>query len=239
LRGRLARLPQPSIFSDKNEASMRGRTNRSPCEATMASPSSEQNTRGSPVRASNSQRGTFENVRKLTGDASPRGCLHTRQVKGRGRYQFRESCRARPPPEASSQCAYTVLRFPERTECSKHVRCCVKPSVCKSIEERPWILISRSGTMILARCKRNPETFWSRINCQVIPRIGNLTEEKIPMLLNENLNGSDDGNKITAFLIQWLRLTLSKGPNGAGVSFPSSEDGNRSSFWNFLFFFCI
>jgi hypothetical protein len=31
LRGRLARLPQPPVASDKNESSMRGSTNRSPC----------------------------------------------------------------------------------------------------------------------------------------------------------------------------------------------------------------
>jgi hypothetical protein len=33
------RLPQPSVASDNNEASMQGSTNHSPCEATMASPS--------------------------------------------------------------------------------------------------------------------------------------------------------------------------------------------------------
>jgi hypothetical protein len=43
LRGRLARLPQPSVASDdyfwNNAASMRGSTNRSSCESTVASPS--------------------------------------------------------------------------------------------------------------------------------------------------------------------------------------------------------
>jgi hypothetical protein len=33
----------------------------------------------------------------------------------------------------------------------------------------------------------------------------------------------------------WLRLALSKGPNRVGVSFPSPEDGNRSSFRNVVF----
>jgi hypothetical protein len=34
---------------------------------------------------------------------------------------------------------------------------------------------------------------------------------------------------------QWLWLDLSKGPNRVGVSLPSPEDGNRSSFWNVVF----
>jgi hypothetical protein len=87
--------------------------------------------RGSPARASNSQRGTFEHVKKPTGFGSPRGCLHTRQAQGRGRYPFRESCRARPPREASSQCAYTALdssylggsEFKPQLETSHHNRC--------------------------------------------------------------------------------------------------------------------
>jgi hypothetical protein len=36
LRGCLARLPQPSVVSDNNEANMRGSTNRSPCEAVQS-----------------------------------------------------------------------------------------------------------------------------------------------------------------------------------------------------------
>jgi hypothetical protein len=35
-----------------------------------------------------------------------------------------------------------------------------------------------------------------------------------------------------ASFVQWLRLTLSKGLNRVGVSFPSPEHGNWSSFWN-------
>jgi hypothetical protein len=34
---------------------------------------------------------------------------------------------------------------------------------------------------------------------------------------------------------QWLRLALSKGPNRASVSFPPSEDGNRSNFRKVVF----
>jgi hypothetical protein len=34
------------------------------------------------------------------------------------------------------------------------------------------------------------------------------------------------------YCVRWLRLALSKGPNGAGVSLPSPEDKNRSSFRN-------
>jgi hypothetical protein len=37
------------------------------------------------------------------------------------------------------------------------------------------------------------------------------------------------------WVVQWLRLALSKGPNRVGVS-PSPEDGNRSSFRNVVFF---
>jgi hypothetical protein len=37
-------------------------------------------------------------------------------------------------------------------------------------------------------------------------------------------------------LVQWLRLALSKGPNGVGVFPPSPKDGNRSSFWNVVFY---
>jgi hypothetical protein len=33
-----------------------------------------------------------------------------------------------------------------------------------------------------------------------------------------------------------MRLALSKGPNRAGVSIPSPEDGNRSTFLNVVFF---
>jgi hypothetical protein len=36
-------------------------------------------------------------------------------------------------------------------------------------------------------------------------------------------------------LFSWLRLALSKGPNSLGVSFPSTGDGERSSFRNFVF----
>jgi hypothetical protein len=46
------------------------------------------------------------------------------------------------------------------------------------------------------------------------------------------------GRKITLSLpwvVQWLRLTLSKRPKRLSVSFPSPEDGNRSSFWNVVF----
>jgi hypothetical protein len=75
------------------------RTTRQACEATIL----KRSMRGSPVRASNSQRGTFEHVKKPTGVGSPRGCLHTKQEQGRGRYPFRESCRAWPPRGASSQ----------------------------------------------------------------------------------------------------------------------------------------
>jgi hypothetical protein len=37
-------------------------------------------------------------------------------------------------------------------------------------------------------------------------------------------------------IIQWLNLALSKGPSRVGVSLPSPEDGNRSSFRNAVFF---
>jgi hypothetical protein len=66
--------------------------------------------RGSPVRASNSQRGTFQHVKTPTGIGSPRGRLHTRQAQGRGRCPFRDSCRARRPREASSQYAHGALQ---------------------------------------------------------------------------------------------------------------------------------
>jgi hypothetical protein len=33
----------------------------------------------------------------------------------------------------------------------------------------------------------------------------------------------------------WMRLALSKGPNKVGVSLPSPEARNRSSFWNSVF----
>jgi hypothetical protein len=36
-------------------------------------------------------------------------------------------------------------------------------------------------------------------------------------------------------LVQWLRLAFSKGPNRVGVSFPSPENGNRSSIRNVVF----
>jgi hypothetical protein len=36
-------------------------------------------------------------------------------------------------------------------------------------------------------------------------------------------------------IFQWLRLGVFKGANRVGVSFPSSEDGNRSSFQNVVF----
>jgi hypothetical protein len=38
-----------------------------------------------------------------------------------------------------------------------------------------------------------------------------------------------------AWVVQWLRLALSKGPNRVGVSPPPSEDGNKSSFRNIVF----
>jgi hypothetical protein len=34
---------------------------------------------------------------------------------------------------------------------------------------------------------------------------------------------------------QWSRLALFEGPDRAGVSLPSPEDGHRSSFWNIVF----
>jgi hypothetical protein len=42
-------------------------------------------------------------------------------------------------------------------------------------------------------------------------------------------------NWIFRCLGQWLRLALSKGANRVGVSLPSPEDGNRSSFRNVVF----
>jgi hypothetical protein len=36
-------------------------------------------------------------------------------------------------------------------------------------------------------------------------------------------------------LVQWLRLAISKGPNGVDVFLPSPEDGNRSSLRNDVF----
>jgi hypothetical protein len=38
-----------------------------------------------------------------------------------------------------------------------------------------------------------------------------------------------------AWAVQWLRLALSKGRHRIGVSLPSPEDGNRSSFHNIVF----
>jgi hypothetical protein len=38
-----------------------------------------------------------------------------------------------------------------------------------------------------------------------------------------------------AWVVQRLRLTLSKGPIRVGVSLPSTEDGNGSSFPNVVF----
>jgi hypothetical protein len=35
--------------------------------------------------------------------------------------------------------------------------------------------------------------------------------------------------------VRWLRLDLSKGPNTAGVFYPSSENGKRPSFRNVVF----
>jgi hypothetical protein len=37
-------------------------------------------------------------------------------------------------------------------------------------------------------------------------------------------------------LVQWLRLALSKGANRVGAAIVLPEDGNRSSFQNFVFF---
>jgi hypothetical protein len=42
-----------------------------------------------------------------------------------------------------------------------------------------------------------------------------------------------------SFLDYWLRLALSKRPNRVDVSRPSSENGNRPSFWNILFCSCL
>jgi hypothetical protein len=63
----------------------------------------KRSTRGSPVRASNSQQVTFEHVKKPTGIGSPRGYPHTRQAQGRGRYPFRRVRRPRS--------AYTAFGF--------------------------------------------------------------------------------------------------------------------------------
>jgi hypothetical protein len=38
-----------------------------------------------------------------------------------------------------------------------------------------------------------------------------------------------------AELDKWLKLALSNGPNRVGISLPSPEGENRSSFWNVLF----
>jgi hypothetical protein len=42
------------------------------------------------------------------------------------------------------------------------------------------------------------------------------------------------GHLEKANLNHW-RLALPKGPNRVGISFPSPEDGIRSSFWNIMF----
>jgi hypothetical protein len=43
---------------------------------------------------------------------------------------------------------------------------------------------------------------------------------------------------IPKYVVQWLRLALSKRPNIVGVSHCSPEDGNRFCFRNVLFF-CV
>jgi hypothetical protein len=53
----------------------------------------------------------------------------------------------------------------------------------------------------------------------------------------ENMHLSDSTwcQLFVQWVVQWLRLALSKGPNRVGVSLPSPKEGNTFSFQNIVY----
>jgi hypothetical protein len=78
-------------------------------------------------------------------------------------------------------------------------------------------------TLFIVRNSKYKKTTFRKLD--VFPSSGEGKET--PTVLGPPLERSN--------LNHWTRLALAKGPSKAGVSLPSPEDGNRSSFPNLLF----